>query len=651
MSNSTLTSLAMLKVNIDQGNDYFDYLRPFILHVLVEKKPDPVTDHGIADLIHEQFGLKIPNKSVQLVIRRLTKKKLLNKDHGVVRISGNLPNPEIPEKRTEAELHINSVVQGLIEYSKKSARELPDADSAITAICAFLLKFDIQCLSSYLRGTAIPDLEGSHDTDIVLVSQYVFHLQQSNPERFKSLLLMVQGHMLANALLCPDLRDLPKTYTNVTFYFDTPLLIHSIGLEGQAKEAAANELIRLLLKLGGNVATFSHSMNELKNVLYGAAAHIDDSEPRGEIIAEARRNGTTKSDLHLLANQIDDILEEKQIVTISSPQYIEAFQIDEAEFGQELEDEVSYFNERTKEFDINSVRSIYALRKNTSPTSIENSGAILVTSNSAFAKAAWNFGQKHDTSQQVSSVITDYVLANLAWLKAPMQTEEIPTKELLAISFAALQPSKSFLKNFLDEIHKLLDKGNISERDHQLLRSDIRVHEELMSLTLGDEASLTEGTIAETLERVTKKIKKEESNKLEAEKGQHHQTKEFLESLSKEKQQMSEEKQQIRKYLRLRCERSAKIYAWISTSVIFSVLLVGTVSGFKFGFTLSYLENFIATISVLIGIFTLGNLVFGITLKGIHQYLQRKFHKNLLKRESDAIGINLSVKETDVDDT
>ena len=41
MSTATLTSLAILKVNLDQGNDYLDYLRPFILQVLVEHKPDP----------------------------------------------------------------------------------------------------------------------------------------------------------------------------------------------------------------------------------------------------------------------------------------------------------------------------------------------------------------------------------------------------------------------------------------------------------------------------------------------------------------------------------------------------------------------------------------------------------------------------------
>ena len=60
MSTVTLTSLAILKVHIDQGNDYLDYLRPFILQVLVEHKPDPVTIEVVSDYIRTQFGLEIP---------------------------------------------------------------------------------------------------------------------------------------------------------------------------------------------------------------------------------------------------------------------------------------------------------------------------------------------------------------------------------------------------------------------------------------------------------------------------------------------------------------------------------------------------------------------------------------------------------------
>ena len=51
MSAETLTSLAMLKVHVDQGQDYLDYLRPFILQILVAHTPDPITDAVVGDHI------------------------------------------------------------------------------------------------------------------------------------------------------------------------------------------------------------------------------------------------------------------------------------------------------------------------------------------------------------------------------------------------------------------------------------------------------------------------------------------------------------------------------------------------------------------------------------------------------------------------
>ena len=82
------------------------------------------------------------------------------------------------------------------------------------------------------------------------MSKYVLALQNTDPERFESFLVVVKGHMLANALLCPDLKNAPRSYKGVTFYLDTPLLVRQLGLEGEPKQAAVNNLVALLLNLG-----------------------------------------------------------------------------------------------------------------------------------------------------------------------------------------------------------------------------------------------------------------------------------------------------------------------------------------------------------------------------------------------------------------
>ena len=245
MSTETLTSLAMLKVHVDLGRDYLDYLRPFILQVLIAHTPARVTDAIVRDLIRADFGLEIPDRAVQVVLKRLSRQYPLKKVDGVYRITGKLPDPRIGTEKAKAIRHINAVVAGLGEFSKGTAKPIGSHDEAVTAICSFLTQFNIPCLRAYLRGTAIPAIEGQHHSLIVLVSKYILTLQNTDPERFESFLVVLKGHMLANALLCPDLQNAPKSYKGVTFYLDTPLLVRQLGLEGEPKQAADQQLGRV----------------------------------------------------------------------------------------------------------------------------------------------------------------------------------------------------------------------------------------------------------------------------------------------------------------------------------------------------------------------------------------------------------------------
>lgn len=635
MTTKTLTSLAMLKVNIDDGGDYLDYLRPFVLQVLVDQILDPVTDQAVRDGIRSRFGLEIPARTVQIVLRRLSKSHLLKREHGVYHIVRSLPTPEIDRKKSEAERHISAVISGLIQFSSQGAKSISHESAAVNATMAFLAEFDISCLRAYLRGTAIPHLEGDHRTDIVLVSEYVTYLQRSDPERFESFSIMVRGHMLANALLCPDLQGALKSsnYRRTTFYLDTPLLVRLLGVEGSAKEDTVKELIALLQRLKGRIATFSHSRRELEDVIRGAAVKIDRPNGRGAIVAEARRRGTTKSDLLFLAGRIDTRLTEAAIEVESTPVYLKQFQIDETAFENILDDEVSYYNSRAREYDINSVRSIYVLRKNTQSLSVENSGAILVTSNSAFSRAAWNYGKQYEVSREVSSVITDFSLANMAWLKAPMGAPSLPMTEILAFSYAALQPSPELLDKFLMEIDKLKEQGGITERDHQLLRSDYQAHDELMNLTLGEEAALTEETVPEILRRVSGEIKEEEAEKTAAA------VKEGL-RIQDERDVLLEQKKKVQERLYWQSHRQSVIATNVMTGIVIILLVAGFVSGLGFQPTQPFYGWVLTLGSGLLGLLGLGNILVGHTVKSAHQSVHKWLRVRFLKRHATAIGID-----------
>lgn len=631
-SETTLISLAMLKLKADVGRDYLDYLKPFVLQVLSEKNLDNITDTLVTQIIRDSHGLEIPSRTIQIVLRRLAKEGTLRRDNNLFYVNDEIDIDDWSVYKVDAARKITFIAQSLVQFSMGNIDRSITEDDAIDSFAAFLSKFSIPCLKTFLRGTALPDVEGKEDWKIILVSEFVKHIEQTSVEKFDAFMLLVQGHMLANALLCPDLKHATKNYERVTFYFDTPILLQVLGLVGKEKKAVIDELIGLIKKLNGKIAYFSHTASELRNTIEKSADFIDLKEGRGSIVFEARNAGTTRSDLILIAEKTEEILKEQGILVRDTPPYTPEWQIDENAFEHILLDEINYVNLRAKTNDVNSVRSIYVLRAGASPKSLEQCKAVFVTGNSSFAQAAQDYGKSFEESKEISTVITDFSLSNISWLKAPLGAPSLPQKEVLAFAYAALCPSRDFWNKVLTETERLEEAGTITARDHQLIRSSPKALSELVKLTLGDESVLSETSIRLTIERVTNEIKKEESGKLnEAERENL-----LLREINlKEKEKIDI----ISKNAYWRVERQAKRESYIATALLGCLLLSIGILGAIVTINKELSNYFIVIGAMCPLIVFLAGLVFDIKIfKFQAWYFQWRFPKKL-EKEFSLLGI------------
>ena len=630
----TLSSLAMLKVNIDSGGDYLEYLRPYVLHALLEDPPEVVTDSSVSDRVRQIFGLEIPRRAISIVLQRLAKSKYLRKADGVFTVVKDLPIPDIRAAQADAARHIAAINKALIAFAEKSAARVISDETATDCLIAFLSQFSIPCLKYYLRGTTLPIVNGHVEWRVVLVSQFVNELALK-PDLFESFMMLAQGHMLANALLCPDLQSVSDSYKDVTFYFDTPLLIQLLGLEGEREQQAINEVVVLVQRLGGRVAYFTHTLDELVGAIKGSADFIDSLKGKGSIVLEARKSGRTKSDLLLIAQNASDILLDLSVKAVSTPPYHEEtfkFEISEDIFTSILDDEVNYHNPRAKEYDIRSVRSIYLLRRGRSPFSIEKSIAVLVTNNASFSKAAYDYGKNFEQSREVSAVITDFSLANTAWLKAPQGAPSLPKKEILAFAYAALRPPSEFWNRVRNEAEKLESQGKISSRDHQLLRSSYHVQCELMKLTLGEDGALTEESITTTISRVSAEIRKAESEKLQQSEEARAETERML-------AQQVAQTEQIKTAIYWRCSKRAGREALIVSSLIWlSQLAIATFGIIKIPDN-SVVGSLVVGIAALSGLVRLAGAQWDIKPLKVYAAFGKWRLEILLKREYSALAI------------
>ena len=142
MPTSTLTSLAILKVQVNLKGDYLTYLEPFVLQILADCRTDVVTTDYVANSLMQRFGLAIPERPVEIVLRRITKRKILTRGNNGFRITGCIPDPQLVSKQAEAERHIRSVINGVRQFSMESVNPIKDEGQVVEAICAFLSEFD-----------------------------------------------------------------------------------------------------------------------------------------------------------------------------------------------------------------------------------------------------------------------------------------------------------------------------------------------------------------------------------------------------------------------------------------------------------------------------------------------------------------------------
>jgi hypothetical protein len=228
-SSQTLSSLALLKVHMDQtGANYLDYLIPFVQSVIVEHKRDPVDKEDVQRFLLDDFGLRIPQHAVELLLRRLAKRDFLVSRNGVFH-PGRLSDPRIQSKREEIQKRQAAFMAALVQYMDNKHGFKWTLDQATDALIAYLMQFSIDCLRAYEQGCALPRVLRSGPDQDFLINDFIGHIHESEERLFETLIEIVKGHMLANALICADLDLVTRKFRKVTFYLDTPFVLRLLG--------------------------------------------------------------------------------------------------------------------------------------------------------------------------------------------------------------------------------------------------------------------------------------------------------------------------------------------------------------------------------------------------------------------------------------
>jgi len=320
----------------------------------------------------------------------------------------------------------------------------------------------------------------------------------------------------------------------------------------------------------------------------------------------------------MFINSVDKTLDEysiKRIDTTPDPHIYSHYQIGEEKLQRFIIETYGISDIEIQEMDytiqkdVQSIFSVYKLRKGRRPQNIKQAKYIFITTNSSLAYANKNF-EKEEYGQgfYIPACVTDTFVGTLIWLKNPHKAVEINERKIIAEIYAALQPSEALLKRYLTEVEKLRNDKKISEDDYILLRESEVARELLAEETLGDPDKYMPKTPIEILDKITK----EAYDRYIREKKEHGKTKIILESEREEKRKFYNEWDK-------KADKWATYGAWI-ISAIFAVL-----SGLSY-FRLEGNAKWIVSIILLIfGICSFS----GINIRIIKEWIKRKVLKFL----------------------
>jgi hypothetical protein len=458
--------------------------------------------------------LRLPQNTLQMLLKRLLKRKYLIRDDRVYKRNNTML----------AKLTYQQVQQRVIECHEELIEQLRDFCNekfqanwttldAEAALQAYLKEHELTPNIHRDQGSLLPDADHVAGNTDLYVAAFVHHLVEDHSSLLSYFEKIVQGNMLANAIFLADPNSAYCKFHKTEVYFDTPFLISTLGYAGEPRQAPCLELLNLLKDTDAQLRCFRHTLDEIRDILEYRAHDLDrGGQGRSfvgvQTIQHFINQGWTASDVKEKIISLEKDLHAYGITVVDKPEYTHRYEhvIDEQKLQSMLAERVHKTkpNGQTMNRDVDSISAILRLQAGKHPSKLEECRATFVTTNRALVEVAYDFFHKESGHPRISALpfLTDIALTQLLWLKKPLSAPNLPRKRIIADAFAAMQPDEQLWRKYLDELTKQKDRKDITLEQYYELRYSLHVEMALMERTRGEIDAFTQGTVTEILQMI-----------------------------------------------------------------------------------------------------------------------------------------------------
>lgn len=501
-----LTSLAILKVNWDERQqDYLDNFIPFVQEALRRSEADEVSSTALKDDLKDLVGFEIPHGVVRILLDRMVGEGVRRVNNTYYRDLDSLNGTNLEPKAQSFQRRTATLVGKVCRFAEENWGLSWTEDEAEKLLLNYLSRLSAPLLHSARFGSDAPGpKKGDGKADYIL-SAFVNRCLERDEEGFQYLVSIAKGCMMASVVYYEDPNAAVQQFDDVTFYLDTPFLLDALGINGEDLREARKELIDLLLEANGDVRVFEDTVDEMRGVIDGEARR-SQSERTQRIPTSGNpiQSSLSSSDLRLLSEKLEDRLKNMRIWIEEKPDFENWLSLDEGSLRDRLI--AAGYNENkvdTIRHDVEALMAVHRLRKGRAPGRLENCKAVFVTTNPTLVRVGKEFfaDQIGNRARDAPPCVQHDDLATRVWLKSPNDAPDLPRKQLLAHSYAALLPDDDVLDAYLRKIDEMKEAGRIERDDYLYLRSLKNVGHEVADMTLNDAEVFTEADVEEIRER------------------------------------------------------------------------------------------------------------------------------------------------------
>lgn len=518
---SALVTVAMLSTLLNERNsDYLDIISPFVLTLLPPKTGERVDTGKIILALKEQYGFEeFPIHVLTKILNRYSKQKYgyLEKRYGNYYVKMPYARERFAERQQsirEAQVIVMERLQNFLQENSKytnitveKAREL------------FLLFLEQKGLA-FIDG--INDLKTitNRNYDIFQVARFILAEHEKQSEINHHIEEVVRGFFVYKSVYFfgrEGVASLTPRMKDTVVYFDTRLLIETLGYNTHEGMIAAKELISLIRESGGTIKTFSHLVEEVDGILFAYSKSIVNKasfslqyllQKNYNEVDITRLRASLKTNLNKLDIEICDPIHAREL---SNDEYV-PLQVNE--LSTLIQNAFGQISQTTRsDNDVLSITSIYHLRGNARCSSFEGCRAVMATTNLRLTSAVQEF-YRNKSTHDVSFVVSDIDLTAILWLRSWDKRSTLPRMILLENAYAACQPTAELLTAFGTVVEKLRGEGSISDDEALLLRTLPAPRDDLLSITQNDTSNINEKTVMEVFQRYVKSLTSKQNDEI-----------------------------------------------------------------------------------------------------------------------------------------